>query len=321
MDGSLSIPGYYFDNTKNKYFKLLPGQSPPTVNNGDAHRNKRPKLDRDRDEHKDKHRRTGVAGVGWDTIRSRSTIINSFTDHHELTSLRLSQSILKTSYEPTCLPIDDSISAFAFDRAYPDVLRVAGESGTLATGQYEDDSFMDTWRTSWMFPSRVTSLQCCGGRILATSLGPPAQALVGTTEDAVSLASVTLSPRKTSLWTSALSPSLVALGCDRKVLISRDPSSATMDGYTTGGKGGGGTVFGLDLDETLIYAGTRKGNLKVFDTRSSPTAAPSNGAAAGSGEEPVSRAEINLAFPTSVTNVRRLKSSTAASVVVAQIDG
>lgn len=87
------------------------------------------------------------------------------------------------------------------------------------------------------------------GWLSATCLGQPAQAIVGTTSDTISLASVTLAPRKTSLWTSALSPSLLALGCDRKVLVSPDPSSPQMDAYVTGGKHGGGAVFALDLAE------------------------------------------------------------------------
>ncbi len=83
----------------------------------------------------------------------------------------------------------------------------------------------------------------------ATCLGPPAQAIVGTTQDAVSLASVTLAPRKTSLWTSAISPSLLALGCDKKVLTTADPGRPQMEAYVTGGKHGDGAVFALDLGQ------------------------------------------------------------------------
>lgn len=63
-----------------------------------------------------------------------------------------------------------------------------------------------------------------------------------------------------------------------------------MDNFVTGGKGGGGAVFALDATEVstdvrslqpyldidarpprqnLIFAGTRKGHVKVFDARAS----------------------------------------------------
>jgi hypothetical protein len=86
----------------------------------------------------------------------------------------------------------------------------------------------------------------------ATCLGQPAQAIVGTTQDAVSLASVTLAPRKTSLWTSAISSSVIALGCDKKVLTTADPSRPQMEAYVTGGKHGDGAVFALDLGEVRL---------------------------------------------------------------------
>ncbi|KAL8286740.1 hypothetical protein RQP46_004268 [Phenoliferia psychrophenolica] len=140
----------------------------------------------------------------------------------------------------------------------------------------------------------------------ATCLGAPAQALIGTTSDNISLASVTLSPRKTSLWTSALSPTIVALGCDRKVLISRDPTKPSMDGYVTGGRHGDGAVFALDLTENLIFAGTRKGQVKIFDQRSSPTS-----------DEVISRPEVDLPVSSSVTNIRRIGNG----VLVASMDG
>lgn len=106
----------------------------------------------------------------------------------------------------------------------------------------------------------------------STCLGPPAQAIVGTTSDTISLASVTLAPRKTSLWTSALSADRVALGCDRQVLMTADPSRPQMEAYVTGGKHGDGAVFALDLGEVsrdgrveLVALGGRGGLMSWAD--------------------------------------------------------
>jgi hypothetical protein len=65
----------------------------------------------------------------------------------------------------------------------------------------------------------------------------------------VCISSVTLSPRKTSIWTSAINEKIVAIGCDRKVLLSNDPSSASLLSYNTGSRHGDGAVYALDLTE------------------------------------------------------------------------
>lgn len=44
-----------------------------------------------------------------------------------------------------------------------------------------------------------------------------------------------------------------------------------MEGYITGSQRGDGAVFALDLDGELIFAGTRRGEVKMFDARSSPS--------------------------------------------------
>ncbi|KAI5481161.1 putative Arp2/3 complex subunit Arc18 [Pseudohyphozyma bogoriensis] len=189
--------------------------------------------------------------------------------------------------------------------------KTLGATGSLSRGQDEGAVYPNDeqgWRTSWMFPAKITSLKACGDRLLATCFGPPAQALVGTTSDSISLASVTLKPQKTSLWSSALSPSIVALGCDRKVLISRDPTRHSMDGITTGGRHGDGAVFGLDLTENLIFAGTRGGKVKVFDLRASGSATE---------REQAQRPEVHLSLPTSVTSVHRIQDG----LLVSGIDG
>ena len=78
-----------------------------------------------------------------------------------------------------------------------------------------------------------------------------------------------------------------------------------MAAYVTGGKGGGGAVFSLAVQEVCplglcnfgllnslddnkqssVFAGTRSGKIKVFDVRSSPTSTESNNRAAESRAE------------------------------------
>lgn len=80
-----------------------------------------------------------------------------------------------------------------------------------------------------------------------------------------------------------------------------------MDGYVTGSQRGDGAVFALDLtevgygvfrmlstadpsvdDQNLIFAGTRKGQVKMFDQRSSPSKEDREG-----GDAPETRAEVS----------------------------
>ncbi|SCV73820.1 BQ2448_6250 [Microbotryum intermedium] len=230
---------------------------------------------------------------------------------------------------PDCLMMDDSITAISFDDEDPSTARIGTQGGNISTGNlarpinpvgyYPHDEM--GWRPSWVFASRITSLASCGSRFLATCLGPPAAAVVSQTKETISLASITLSPRKTSLWTSALSPSLLALGCDRKVLISRDPSHAAMDGYSTGGRHGDGAVFALDLGENMVLAGTRSGRVKIFDVRSTSSA---NG---GTNQHDSTRPELQLSFESSITHIRKLSRPTGTfsedprQVLVATLDG
>lgn len=46
-----------------------------------------------------------------------------------------------------------------------------------------------------------------------------------------------------------MSTLLYTLGCDKKVLVTRDPTKSLMSAYVTGGKGGGGAVFSLAVKE------------------------------------------------------------------------
>ncbi|BGP26174.1 DDB1- and CUL4-associated factor 4 [Rhodotorula toruloides] len=177
---------------------------------------------------------------------------------------------------PDCLPLDDTILLLAFDDFDPARLRVGTSNGTIATGNLapsaDESAYFpndeERWRTGWFLPNKITSLKSSGKWMVATCLGPPAQAVIATTQDSISLASVTLSPRKTSLWTSAISSDLVALGGDRSVLLtplsalhssSSTRPSSPIDTYTTGGRGGGGTVFSLDVPDQgggMVWAGT-----------------------------------------------------------------
>lgn len=59
-----------------------------------------------------------------------------------------------------------------------------------------------------------------------------------------------------------------------------------MDAYVTGGRGGGGTVFALEIDEPgrTVWAGVRRGEVKGFDWRSKRGAAGGGGGDGGGGE-------------------------------------
>ncbi|GAA5977141.1 hypothetical protein JCM10908_004870 [Rhodotorula pacifica] len=241
---------------------------------------------------------------------------------HGLQGLHLATKLgsVRTVY-PDCLPMDDSIQHISFDQRNPLTLRVGTSNGTIATGylarppdeidMYPNDE--QGWRTGWFCSSKITSLKTSGDRIVATCLGPPAQAIVGTTNDNISLASITLSPRKTSLWTSAISRDIVALGGDRSVLLCplsslssssgsstpSHPEGGGMDAYMTGGRGGGGTVFALEIDEPgrVVFAGVRRGDVKGFDWRSKRGGGGGSGGGGGGGE-------INIPLSTPITHLR-----------------
>ena len=82
------------------------------------------------------------------------------------------------------------------------------------------------------------------------------------------ISSITLSPKKTTIFTSAISSTTTALGCDSKILLTTDLSRSEMNSFVTGDpKGGGGAVFALELTRNLVFAGTRKGQVKIVDCR------------------------------------------------------
>lgn len=85
----------------------------------------------------------------------------------------------------------------------------------------------------------------------ATCLGPPAQAIISLSSSTLSTASITLSPRKTDLWSSSLSPTSLALGCDGNVLVAE---VADLAGRGEGGEGrvsGGMTPY---VTKSAVYA-------------------------------------------------------------------
>ncbi|GAA5876740.1 hypothetical protein JCM8547_002034 [Rhodosporidiobolus lusitaniae] len=322
MPAPLNLPGYTYDPNTNRYFRT--GARPPTASPSSSSTTRPPVSS---DARQRKRARKTIQKGKWTRLepaqpnlwglrelgtgsRWESSVGAREKLHHDFRSLSLSRSSSSRSLFPDCLPLDDDITHLSFDQHTPSVLRIGSSNGSIATGNLaraaDETAYFpndeEGWRTSWYLPSRITSIQTCGDRVLATCLGPPAQAVIGTTSDSISLASVTLSPRKTSLWTSALSRNLVALGCDKKVLVTSDPTrpSHQMDGYTTGGNRGDGTVFALDIHENLIFAGTRKGRVQLFDRRSSRSS--SSGSAMG-----ITKEELNLTLASPLTHVRLLK--------------
>lgn len=77
-----------------------------------------------------------------------------------------------------------------------------------------------------------------------------------------------------------------------------------MRSLPTGGKGGGGAVFALEIVHETIIAGTRKGQVKIFDARDSAKASSVQ----------------SIKLTSSVTNVRTVP-GTESYVVVAAMDG
>lgn len=178
--------------------------------------------------------------------------------------------------------------------------------------------------------------------------------------------SITLSPRKTSLWTSAISQDVVALGeslesplpreesnfrrqevipsgvliCfrfpfrlasvggDRSVLLcplsslsATTSSSGTstptahsaagggMDAYVTGGRGGGGTVFALEMDEPgrTVWAGVRRGEVKGFDWRSRRGHSSTGGGEGGHSGGGTQGGEVSRELPKSSSPTHKVR--------------
>ncbi|KPV72435.1 uncharacterized protein RHOBADRAFT_55900 [Rhodotorula graminis WP1] len=341
MQPPLQLPGYSWDPVSKRFFKQV-HTSAPSARSTTARQLDRASNDKDESASRKRKRQRRTQAKGkWRAVEPQGlaalrTLQLARLDsparrdslHHELRAANLARLSSSRTVFPDCLPMDDTVLHLSFDDTHRSALRVGTSSGILATGylarpadelaDYPNDE--ESWRTSWYCSSKITSLKTCGDRIVATALGPPAQALVGTTQDSISLASVTLSPRKTSLWTSAISPSLLALGCDKKVLLWTDPSRACqMDAYVTGGNRGDGTVFALDLHEELVFAGTRKGRVRVFDRRASRgTSEGSSGS--GCAQQQSTRDEVQLNLVSPVTHIRHLKEQ-PHHVVVSCMDG
>ncbi|KAK4050356.1 DDB1- and CUL4-associated factor 4 [Microbotryomycetes sp. JL221] len=231
--------------------------------------------------------------------------------HHYLDGLALSRARLVETIEIDCLTVDQDVTCIDFDSQDDNTIRIGGSFGSIATGYLKrpDDDIgwfpndEHAFRMTYMLPNKVTSLSTCHSFLLATSFGSPAKALYSSTKDNnnVSLAPILLSPGKTSIWSSAQSGQAIALGCDKGVMLSRDPASSHTHTYVTGGKGGGGTVFALDMTDNLIFAGTRKGHVRLFDQRCDPQSYRTNNNGG------LSQAQLVIPIPSPVTHCRRVK--------------
>ncbi|POY70044.1 hypothetical protein BMF94_6954 [Rhodotorula taiwanensis] len=337
---ALDLPGFVYDPVRRRYFKATPstaGRQTPAASAQTAQLvpQTRERHRQDVSDETPRQRKRGRAiGSGavsdsvmdklrnshlapWLTSTAARTVMK-----HDLQSRQMAHKLSSAMppVYPDCLPMDDAIQHLSFDETDPATLRIGTSGGTIATGQLvrdEEERSMypndeQNWRTSWMCSSKITSLHTSKHRIVATCLGPPAQAIIGTTDDNISLASVTLSPRKTSLWSSAISRDLVVLGGDRSVLLtpldslsssSSHPAGAgrspALDSYTTGGRGGGGTVFALEIDEPgrMVWAGIRKGDVRGFDWRERR---PSG----GGGGQNSTHSEVTIPLGAPITHLR-----------------
>ncbi|BGP09778.1 DDB1- and CUL4-associated factor 4 [Rhodotorula toruloides] len=351
----LVLPGYVWDEQTRRYYKqsknaaapiprtASPRQTSSTTRHGrvegqgdEGVGGKRKRARVDRTDAKGKGRARDEDGsladrlrdlylTDWQLVGQRQRL------QHDILLYSLSRlSPARTTY-PDCLPMDDTILHLAFDDVDPARVRVGTSNGTIATGNlapsadelayFPNDE--ERWRTGWFLPSKITSLKSSGKWMVATCLGPPAQAVIATTQDSISLASVTLSPRKTSLWTSAISSDLVALGGDRSVLLtplsalhssSSTRPSSPIDTYTTGGRGGGGTVFSLDIPDQgggMVWAGVRRGECIGFDWRS---------ARGGGGAEAKTREQTAIKISSPVTHVKVIREQ-PHQLLVAGMDG
>jgi hypothetical protein len=115
----------------------------------------------------------------------------------DLRSISFSRSTTVRTLFPDCLPLDDDITHLSFDERSPAVLRVGCSNGSIAcvrpspsfttvltvfsrcrTGNLSRSANENTyfpndeegWRTSWYLPSKITSLQTCGDRVLFVPL-------------------------------------------------------------------------------------------------------------------------------------------------------
>ncbi|GAA5889263.1 hypothetical protein JCM16303_002533 [Sporobolomyces ruberrimus] len=338
----LNLPGYLWDGKR--FYKAPPQSKQPTRSASTSQESTSSKKRKKSTLNRSNGKKVGQGA----RLSTRSSLHEQLRDlalrewsnptseqlHHDVNSSALAKFESTRIIYPDCLPNEEEIVKLSFDKVNPSILRIGGSSGTIATGDlggreelddylgvggsggyYPNDVF--GFRTNWFAPNKITSLENSGQRVIATCLGPPAQAIISTTSNTISLASVTLSPRKTSLWTSAISPSLVALGGDKKVLVSTNPESADskMEGFQTGSKSfGDGTVFALDLHNDMIFTGLRKGAMRVFDRRIKHT---SSGQRNGDG---ASRNELELFIGAPVTNIKVLEED-PSRIVLAGMNG
>ncbi|KAM0790090.1 hypothetical protein ACM66B_005418 [Microbotryomycetes sp. NB124-2] len=256
-------------------------------------------------------------GLTWPSLENwlLSSPTNSTVHHrHCMQSLALARLSLTEQIEPDGLALGEDVTCINFD-ADLNTIRAGGSFGAISTGFVTRPDDAHGWfpndrhafRTTFMLPNKVTSLSTSQGYLLATSFGSPARAVFSSTSEDVSLGSIVLSPGKTSIWSAAQAGRSIALGCDRGVMVTRDPTLPHMSTFVTGGKGGGGNVFALDMTENLVFAGTRKGHVRVFDQRCGPETTK-NGLA---------KAQLTMHVNAPVTHCKRVQEG----VLVATMNG
>jgi len=332
----LEIPGYRYDAATNRYFKLTAAERAAAATAAAAQASSSQggsKQSRQQHKKRGRHaqssqpkqqvdvkptvrssasRRTADAApalldalASASSSRSDARHAREHIQHLGLT--RRMGCLTSTTHEEPGITLGDTVTRFVFDEADPSIIRYGTTFGILGHGRLSSvpapfGHSVTSWRTDQVLSAEVTSLNCHRGRILATSFGPTCQAFYGNlAEDGHVGSSVILSPRKTSLWTSSLHDTTIALGCDKKIMVSPDPTKAEMRSYGTGS-----AVFALQQEGYVLTAGTRSGQVRLYDLRSTRE------------NEQEARPVIARRLSTSVTHARRLP---CQQVLVALMDG
>ncbi|KAK9900812.1 hypothetical protein P389DRAFT_177516 [Cystobasidium minutum MCA 4210] len=201
----------------------------------------------------------------------------------------------------------DTITCFDFDEQNTEVIRYGTSAGLLGKGRLlleprQQRHSVDAWEVEHILGAPISSLHTSQGFMVwqdsATSLGPIAQAVFGRTD---THAHVKLAPRQTSLWSSSIWATQVALGCDKKVLYARNPADQAFQSFGTGS-----AVFALDLQQDDLFVGTRSGHVRLFDVRQSGKS--------GQAQPP----QILVRLQSPVTNIKLMADKT---FIVAQMNG
>ncbi|CAD6564092.1 MAG: hypothetical protein CYPHOPRED_001958 [Cyphobasidiales sp. Tagirdzhanova-0007] len=291
----LEIPGYIYDPVSNRYFKGTSRNKRPPP----SFQQPKPSADQRQPQRQVKPIRLERKSLSRIQaalpLHYYDDVASSPTSSYGVTRDRLRQSILLSSFssavkgatEEPDLTTGDSVTCLTFDDIQPDLARYGTTYGLVGHGaiMHSDRPLghsVSSWKADHILGNPITSLSSCNGRILTTSFGPIAQACYTTTSDSHIIGY--------DLPTAA-SPRLIQgyeLGCDKKVLISPDPTKAEMRSYGTGS-----AVFALHQEGDELLVGTRSGHLRCFDVRAARV------------DEEESKAEVLLRLSTSITDIRR----------------